>query len=164
MKIAFTMTEGKGDLDQVLYRFAQDQENNGTLVCGVVQVNTDREDCEKCDMDVRVMPKGPTIRISQNLGKDSRGCRLDVDGLEQAVVAVEELLTEDTELLVINKFGKHEANGRGFRNAIGQAIALGVPVVCGVNVLNREAFEDFCGGEARFIEADPGALSQWFAD
>lgn len=163
MKIAFTMTEGKGDLDQVLQRFAQAQEAVGTKVCGVVQVNTDREDCAMCDMDVRVMPSGSTIRISQNLGKQSRGCRLDVDGLEKAVVEVEAQLSADAELLVINKFGKHEANGRGFRNVIGQALEMGVPVVCGVNALNRAAFEEFCGGEAQFIDAAPDALSAWFA-
>lgn len=161
MKIAFTMTEGKGDLDQVLHAFATAQEAKGTKVCGVVQVNTDREDCAMCDMDVMVMPQGPTIRISQNLGKDSRGCRLDVDALEKAVVEVEAQISEDADLLVINKFGKHEAGGRGFRNVIGQAIELGVPVVCGVNGMNRQAFEEFCGGEAQFIEADPQALEAW---
>ena len=163
MKIAFTMTEGKGDLDQVLFQFATTQEAAGRKVCGVVQVNTDRADCVKCDMDVRVMPEGPTIRISQDLGKESRGCRLDVDALETAVVAVEKQISQDAELLVINKFGKHEAGGRGFRNAIGQALELGVPVVCGVNALNRQAFEDFCGGAAVFVAPDPKALSDWFA-
>ena len=162
MKIAFTMTEGKGDLDQVLYRFATGLKANGAHICGVVQVNSDREDCAKCDMDVHVMPTGPTIRISQDLGKESRGCRLDVDALEQAVVVVEDQISENADLLVINKFGKHEANGRGFRNVIGRAIELGVPVVCGVNGMNRQSFEDFCGGAAEFIEASPDALTDWF--
>ena len=81
MKIAYTMTEGKGDLDQVLYRFAKAEMARGTRVVGVVQVNTDREDCPNCDMDVEVLPDGPNIRISQDLGPEARGCRLDADAL-----------------------------------------------------------------------------------
>lgn len=163
MKIAYTMTEGKGDLDQVLYRFAKDEMARGTHVVGVVQVNTDREDCPLCDMDVEVLPDGPTIRISQDLGPEAKGCRLDPDALELAVVEVGNRLKSGIGLLVLNKFGKHEANGRGFRDTIGQAMALDVPVVCGVNALNREAFEAFSEGTAKYVEPTPDALAQWFS-
>lgn len=163
MKIAYTMTEGKGDLDQVLYRFAKAELARGTNVVGVVQVNTDRDDCPLCDMDVDVLPDGPTIRISQNLGRDARGCRLDPEALELAVIEVGKRLNSEAALLVLNKFGKHEASGRGFRDTIGQAMALGVPVVCGVNALNREAFEAFSEGTATYVEPTPEALADWFS-
>ena len=164
MKIAYTMTEGKGDLDQVLFRFAKAEMAKGLDVVGVVQVNTDREDCPKCDMDVEVLPDGPTIRISQDLGPSSQGCRLDADALEQALAEVGNRLGPKSALLVINKFGKHEASGRGFRDTIGQAITLGVPVICGVNGLNKDAFEAFAEGSAQFIEPDPSAIAQWFSE
>ncbi|MFY0595307.1 MAG: DUF2478 domain-containing protein [Cognatishimia sp.] len=163
MKIAYTMTEGKGDLDQVLYRFAKAEMARGTHVVGVVQVNTDRDDCPLCDMDVEVLPDGPTIRISQDLGREAKGCRLDPDALETSVTEVGNRLNSDVALLVLNKFGKHEANGRGFRDTIGQAMALDVPVLCGVNALNREAFEEFSGGTAKFVAPTPEALADWFS-
>lgn len=162
MKIAFTMTEGKGDLDQVLYGFAQELLSKKVDVCGVVQVNTDRDDCPLCDMDVQVLPDGPTIRISQNLGREAKGCRLDPEALEQSVAEVGKRLSPDAAVLVLNKFGKHEAGGRGFRDTIGQAIAMDVPVICGVNALNREAFESFCEGMAEFVAPSPDALMEWF--
>lgn len=162
MKIAYTMTEGKGDLDQVLYRFAKAEMARGTNVVGVVQVNTDREDCPLCDMDVEVLPDGPTIRISQDLGREAKGCRLDPEALETSVTEVGKRLNAKVALLVLNKFGKHEANGRGFRDTIGQAMALDVPVLCGVNALNREAFEEFSGGTAKFVEPTQEALADWF--
>ncbi|GAA6209327.1 DUF2478 domain-containing protein [Cognatishimia sp. WU-CL00825] len=163
MKLAYTMTEGKGDLDAVLYHFAQAQIKRGLRVGGVVQVNTDRDDCPLCDMDVQVLPDGPTYRISQNLGKEARGCRLDPEALEQSVAEVGARLNADLDLLVLNKFGKHEAGGRGFRDTIGQALALGVPVVCGVNSLNRAALEDFCDGMAEYVAPSSGALEKWLA-
>jgi nucleoside-triphosphatase THEP1 len=162
MKIAYTMTEGKGDLDLVLYRFAKAEMARGTKVVGVVQINSDREDCALCDMDVEVLPDGPTIRISQDLGREAKGCRLDPEALETAVSVVGAKLTSEADLLVLNKFGKHEASGRGFRDTIGQAMALGVPVLCGVNALNREAFETFSGGTAEYVAPTPEALSEWF--
>lgn len=163
MKIAYTMTEGKGDLDEVLYRFAKAELARGTNVVGVVQVNTDRDDCPLCDMDVEVLPDGPKIRISQNLGREAKGCRLDPEALEIAVTEVGNRLTSDVSLLVLNKFGKHEASGRGFRDTIGQAMALDVPVVCGVNALNREAFEAFSQGTAEYVEPTTEALAKWFS-
>ena len=164
MKIAYTMTEGKGDLDLVLHRFAQNCLDQGIKVCGVVQVNSDRADCHRCDMDVLVLPDGPTIRISQNLGKNAEGCRLDPDALETAVAEVAKRLDADADLLVINKFGKHEAGGRGFRDVIGQAIALDVPVLSGVNKLNRDAFDTFTDGIAEFVTPDVDDLAKWLRD
>ncbi|MDC0737875.1 DUF2478 domain-containing protein [Cognatishimia sp. SS12] len=164
MKIAYTMTEGKGDLDQILYTFAMAEIAKGAKLAGVVQVNSDREDCALCDMDVQVLPDGPTIRISQFLGRDAKGCRLDPAALEQAVREVETRLSGDTALLVLNKFGKHEAGGRGFRPMIAQAMTLDIPVVCGVNALNLEAFQEFCGGTAELVPPTAEALSAWTAN
>lgn len=161
MKIAYTMTQGKGDLDQVLYQFAKSEQARGTQVVGVVQVNTDREDCPLCDMDVEVLPDGPTIRISQDLGAEAKGCRLDPDALETAVTEVGNRLNDQVAVLVLNKFGKHEANGRGFRDTIAQALSFGVPVVCGVNALNKDAFESFCEGMAEYVAPESDALSAW---
>lgn len=163
MKIAYTMTPGKGDLDQVLYKFAQDEMARGTHVVGVVQVNTDRADCPKCDMDVDVLPDGPTIRISQDLGAESSGCRLDPAALEQAVLEVGKRLDDKTALLILNKFGKHEASGRGFRDTIAQAMEMEIPVLCGLNGMNQIAFEDFTDGHAEQVDATPEALAGWFS-
>jgi len=163
MKIAYTMIEGKGDLDKVLYRFAQAEKARGTRVVGVVQVNTDRTDCPKCDMDVDVLPDGPTIRISQDLGPEASGCRLDPDALERAVQEVGQRLDNETALLVLNKFGKHEAGGRGFRDTIAQAMAMDVPVLCGVNALNLDAFMTFTEGTAKQVAPTPEDLADWFS-
>jgi hypothetical protein len=82
-------------------------------------------------MDVRVLPNGPILRISQNLGSVSKGCRLDPAALEAAVGLVEARLDPNVDLLIINKFGKHEADGRGFRTVIAAALDLEIPVLVG---------------------------------
>ena len=114
-------------------------------------------------MDVRVLPEGPVIRISQSLGAGSRGCRLDPGALETAIGLCEARL-EGADLLIVNKFGKQEASGRGFRGLIGEALARDIPVLVGLNRMNHDAFHEFTGNEAVELAPEPDALRGWLAD
>ena len=69
MKIAYTMAAGRGDTDLLLSSVARRLSDTGLRVCGTVQINSEREMDDPCDMDVKVLPDGPVIRISQALGK-----------------------------------------------------------------------------------------------
>ncbi|SMH50480.1 DUF2478 domain-containing protein [Maritimibacter sp. HL-12] len=154
-------TTATGDTDQVLFSLAQDLMGRGLKVCGTVQINTEREKTDPCDMDLRVLPGGPDIRISQDLGGGAQGCRLDVGALEAAVGHVSAALEAGADVLIINKFGKHEAEGRGFRSVIAEALARDVPVLVGLNGLNRDAFEAFTEGCGDHLPADVAVLSEW---
>jgi nucleoside-triphosphatase THEP1 len=160
MKIAFLMSDGSFDPNRALAELAQSLLDQGWRVVGTTQTNIPRQDTHKCDMDVRILPDGAVIRISQNLGPNSRGCQLDPDALEQAVSKTNTRLA-DADILIINKFGKHEATGRGFRQTIADAMEAGLPVVVGTNGLNLDAFISFTGGTAEPLsESDLGAWTQ----
>lgn len=160
MNLACTMAPGRGDTDLVLSGLIENLAARGIKCCGTVQVNTERAD-GPCDMDVKVLPDGPVIRISQDLGSASRGCRLDPASLEAAVGLVANSLQTGADFLVINKFGKHEAEGRGFRSVIAEALEKGIPVLVGLNSLNKPAFEEFAGGIAVELPPDRSALAAW---
>ncbi|MDX1742873.1 MAG: DUF2478 domain-containing protein [Ruegeria sp.] len=162
MYLAYVTTTDRGATDRLLSEVAQHLLANGARLAGVVQTNTECTDSSKCDMDVRVLPDGETIRISQSLGEHSRGCRLDPAALEQAVGLVASSLEDSPQLLIINKFGKHEADGRGFRPVIAEALAKDIPVLVGVNGLNSDKFQDFAGGAAEKITAELEAIAAWF--
>lgn len=164
MKIAYTLASGRGETNIIVADLVRELQTRGVKLCGTVQIDIDRNMNEKCDMDVTVLPGGPTIRISQSLGQASRGCRLDPEALEQAVALTEKALDDGADLLIVNKFGKHEADGRGFRNTIARALELGVPVLVGANKLNVDALVEFCGGIAEPIPAEPDRLLQWALD
>lgn len=161
MKLAYTMAPGRGDTDLVLAGLADALAQRGVRCAGTVQINTERPDAGPCDMDVMVLPDGPVLRISQHLGKNARGCRLDPAALECAVGQVAARLDAGTDLLIVNKFGKHEAEGRGFRDVIAEALALDIPVLVGLNELNRPAFEAFSEGWARQVPPTHEALMEW---
>ena len=161
MKLAYTTAQGRGDTDLVLERLAADLAARDLRCCGTVQINSARVDASPCDMDVRVLPGGPVLRISQDLGSQARGCRLDPAALETAVGLVKVSLESVADLLIVNKFGKHEAEGRGFRDVIAEAVAMEIPVLVGLNALNRPAFETFAEGLAIQLPPELAALMAW---
>jgi hypothetical protein len=119
-----------------------------------VQVNTERVGSRHCDMGLMVLTDGPSFRISQNRGNWARGCRLDAGSLETAVEHVARFVDCGADLMIVNKFGKHEAEGRGFRSVIAAALEHGMPVLVGLNALNREAFNKFSWSLAEELRAD----------
>ena len=161
MRIASVMSSERGKADRVLAEVAAALMAEGVRVAGVVQTNIDRPGRSHCDMDVMVLPAGPVIRINQELGESARGCRLDPGALETAVAKVEAGFSGDTDILIINKFGKHEGEGRGFRMLIAEALSLGIPVLTGVNHLNRDGFLTFTEGLAEPFGADAAAILSW---
>ncbi len=163
MRIAYTIAPGRGDTDLLLAEMAGTLESRGLRTAGTVQINTACDDGDgPCDMDVKVLPDGPVIRISQSLGKGARGCRLDAGALETAIARSEAELTR-ADVLIVNKFGKQEASGRGFRGLIGDALERDIPVLVGLNTLNKPAFLEFTDGEAVELLPEAEALHTWLA-
>jgi len=120
----------------------------GLRLAGAVQTNFNRgEDCA-CDMELTVLgADAPPIRISQSLGAGSQGCRLDADALERAAALAASRL-EGADLALVNKFGKQEAAGRGFRDFIAAALAEEIPVLIAVAPELVPAFIEFAGDYA----------------
>ncbi len=160
MRLGYITSPDRGETDLRLSRLADALMARGMAVAGAVQTNSDCPDTGGCDMDLRVVPDGPVIRISQRLGEGSKGCRLDPGALEMAVAEVGRRMT-GARVLILNKFGKHEAEGRGFRDLIGEALSEGIPVLVGVNTKNIGAFEAFAGDVAERVDGPERALMDW---
>jgi hypothetical protein len=108
-----------------------------------------------------VLPDGPRLRISQDLGAAARGCRLDPGALETSVALSARRLAEGADVLIVNKFGKHEAEGRGFRDLIAEAVGRGLPVLVGLNGRNLPAFQAFAADLAVELPPRVEALLDW---
>lgn len=161
--LGYVISEGRGTVDPLMAEVAEALQARGWPVAGVVQINTDTGPDTKCDMDLRVLTGAEAVRISQRLGRHARGCRLDPQGLERAVGLVEQALLRGPRLLLINKFGKAELEGRGFRPTIGHALAEGVPVLTAVNRANLHGFHAFTGGIGTALPPQAKAVLDWCA-
>lgn len=163
MKIAYTMANRRGGTDLLLHEVSEMAAARGIETCGLVQINSDCEGGGRCDMDVRILPDGKVIRISQSLGPGASGCRLDSQALEEAAGLVAAELEHGAALMIINKFGKSEAEGHGLRGVIAEALARDVPVLVGLGAQNEPAFEEFSGGLAEKLPPETGAILGWIS-
>ncbi len=107
------MVRGSGGTDLVLCARARRLVARGLRFCGTVQINTERPGAGPCDMDVKVLPEGAVLRILQVRGRDAHGCRIDPLAHETAVGIVPIRLAARADVLIVNTFGPHEAEGRG---------------------------------------------------
>ncbi|CAM3423898.1 DUF2478 domain-containing protein [Paracoccus nototheniae] len=160
----FTTDEGAapGMADRLIEDLAMDLRAQGLAVAGAIQRNLDLgPDCA-CDMEIVVLgDPGAPLRISQSLGPGAQGCRLDTAALEEAVARTAPHL-DGAGLIVIPKFGRQEAMGRGFRDLIGRAAADGQPVLLYVPRQQQQAFQDFAGDLA--LRLPPEGLRDWCLD
>lgn len=72
------------------------------------------------------------------------------------------LKADGADLVILNKFGLSEAEGRGFRALIVEALGIGLPVLIGLSPTHRVAFECFSGGLATSLPPYEGAILEWY--
>jgi hypothetical protein len=68
VNIAYVTLSGRGQIDDCLAEAVADLEARGFRLAGTVRVLPADPHAHACDMDVRVLPDGPSRRISQPLG------------------------------------------------------------------------------------------------
>ncbi len=145
----------------LLSRLAESLCQRGLRVAGVIEHLEDNPD-GPCDVRLEVLGArigaGNAIALSASRGRGARGCRLDTDALMRAVSLTQAALEAGADILIINKFGKMEAEGSGFRPVLADAVMRGIPVVIGVPARNLDAFRVFAGEMA--VEVMIGAAHQ----
>ena len=160
MRLAYVTLQGRGRTDALIAAVVDQLQVDGLRLAGTVQSNIERPDRRKCDMDLMILPNGPVVRISEDRGDLARGCTLDSGALEQSVAEVQQRLS-GSDILVVNKFGKREAEGKGLIPVIADAVDLEIPVLVGVNGLNLAAFLAFAGDEAVALPTDISSVVEW---
>ena len=159
--LGYVTGTGRGEVDSLLRDVADRLQAEGWPLAGAVQYNVETGPESKCHMDLQVLSGTERVRISQDLGALPRGCRLDPQGLERVVGLVSAGLQRGAALLLVNKFGKQELEGRGFRPVIGEALSSGVPVLVAINHGNLDAFLGFAGDLGEALTQDADAIADW---
>ncbi|NLH79632.1 MAG: DUF2478 domain-containing protein [Phyllobacteriaceae bacterium] len=159
---AFVYATGEG---AVVSRFADAAVAAGLVVAGMIQHDERRPERRRCDMTLVDLASGRRIALSEDRGKDTRGCRMDHSALEEAAgLALAALDAERLpDLLVLSKFGKREIEGHGFRQVVEKAVELGVPLLVGVTADHVEGFRAF-GGGFETITDDPATVEALIDD
>ena len=160
--LGYIVAGAGGVADRCLADLARRLDAAGLPFAGAIQRNTARADRQPDDMDLRIIGSDRVVRISQSLGPGSAGCRLNAASLEEAAGLVAAALdTGAPRVLLLNRFGRQEAEGRGFRPLIGRALGEGVAVLTAVGAEYAEAFHAFAGDMGECLPADAARLFDW---
>jgi len=152
----------KGDrVDRLLGLAADTLRAAGLRVAGVVQRARPGQAACCSDFYLEELASGTTFEISQRLGREARGCRLDYGGLAAAHAAVEQSLNNGADALILNRFGYSEAQGHGLRPLIDLAVSREIPLLISVNDTYRAEWQAFCGDFARDLTADRDSVATW---
>jgi hypothetical protein len=162
MALASIIASGHGATERLLASVVARLKVDGVRVVGALRAASVATGTSHCDSDLWLLPDGPVVRITQNLGPGSSACRMDAGALEDAVgLVTTQLAAEAADLFILNKFGLSEAEGRGFRALIAEALGRGLPVLIGVSETHRAAFERFSEGMATHLVTDEDVVFEW---
>ncbi|MDK3073630.1 DUF2478 domain-containing protein [Sedimentitalea sp. JM2-8] len=162
MRLATVSAEERGETDRLLEAVVAQLRKDGFKVLGALKATGQDGANIHCNSDLWLLPDGPVVRIMQDLGTGSSACRMDAAALEDGVgLSAARLAAEGADLIVLNKFGLSEAEGRGFRTLIAEALGRGVPVLTGLTDTHRCAFERFADGMETALPPEEAAILNW---
>ena len=135
VRLAAVVYQAGFQIDDFLTRAASLLRADHVRLGGILQENA-RAAAGACPaMTLIDLTSQRRFRISQDLGSQAQGCRLDARGLTEVGALLDQTLDQlnnNVELLVPNRFGKAEAEGGGLRSAFARAIEAGIPIVTAV--------------------------------
>ncbi|OCK53606.1 DUF2478 domain-containing protein [Bradyrhizobium sp. LMTR 3] len=139
----------------------EDCRRRGLRLAGVLQHPVCSDAAGHCDVVLEELTTGLRTDLFEDRGPGASGCRLDEAALAEVNGRVARSLDAAPDLLILNKFGKVEAEGRGLLDLVGMAIDRGIPVVIGVPIRNLEPWRRFAGGMSVELSRDPSEIGGW---
>ncbi len=111
---------------------------------------------------LRSIASGVAFPMFQDLGPGSTACHLAGGGVLVAAEAVRRDIAAGCDLVVLNKFGKLEADGRGLRDAFAAAIEAGCPILTSVSPAFAAAWQEFASPLFVVLPADAARIRDWW--
>ncbi|KWV59040.1 hypothetical protein AS156_33225 [Bradyrhizobium macuxiense] len=161
--LAAVVYDDHDDPDAVLRDFADGLNTRGFRAVGMVQTGQ----CADSSLSAVLVHNGETLLLAlpaspnpTSLGATS--CKLDLARLQDAGTRVASALEAGADILIVNRFGKRERDGKGLGYLIERALASDIPVIIAVS---RQSFADwikFAGGMSVKLACEPQALDAWW--
>jgi nucleoside-triphosphatase THEP1 len=148
------------DPDAALRDFATELSAQGFRVVGMVQAGQ----CADSSLSVVLLHSGETLLLAQDFDPAASGCRLDVGRLQNAGARIADVLQAGADLLIVNRFGKRERDGRGLGYLIERALEADIPVVIAVSNHRFSDWIKFAGGMSVKLACDRQALEAWWCN
>ncbi|MFZ9036906.1 MAG: DUF2478 domain-containing protein [Gammaproteobacteria bacterium] len=146
---------------KALQRFVERLKARDVSVGGLLQeVVVDSEGVVTgfCAVDVST---GRRFPITRPVTRDDE-CGLDVSALVETTGIVRNAIAERPDLIVVEKFGDQEQNGKGLSDEILQTIATGIPLLVAVPEAALPIWQERTGELGSVLDCSEEALEQWW--
>lgn len=150
--------------DQTLQPFIQYLQEQGQVVLGVVQAPEEVSFAYRTQMGIINLSNGEFTSIAQDLGEHNTSCCLDSEAVSNASIILKQARALNPDLIVVNRFGKLEAEGEGFADEMLEIMSTGMPMLTVVASRFLEPWRAFSGGLATEIAPDLDQMKNWYAN
>jgi hypothetical protein len=158
--LAALVYEQHQDPDQILREFASDLRARGYRAVGLVQTGHHCVDAPK--LSAVLVHIGEELQLFQDLGACAAGCRLDVGQLLEAGAQVASAIEEGADLVIVNRFGRQEREGKGLSYLVERALSADIPVVIAVPSHRFADWIKFADGMSVKLRCDRASLHAWW--
>lgn len=160
--LAAIVFEKSEEINPLMAAFAAALTDRGRRLAGFIQVSANTPGCACAETHVLDLESGARIPILQNLGIEAKACRANSAALAGVAAGLRAALERRPDLLIVNRFGRLESEGKGMREDIGAAALSGIPVLVGVATRYLEAWRAFTLGLDEELACSQIALDDWW--
>src|SRR6202007_3081597 len=101
--------------------------------------------------------------LFQNRGACATGCRLDVGHLLDAGSQIASAIDQGADLVIVNRFGRQECEGKGPYYLVERALSADIPVVIAVPSHRFADWIRFADGMSVKLRCHREALQAWWS-
>lgn len=148
-------------VDLLMEHVARALNRQGYHVAGFIQYAEEIEGRCCGAVDVEDIQTGERFQIMQALGAHAKGCRLDPAAIAQVSVRAITALEKRPDILILNRFGKGESEGKGMRSAFEEAALAGIPILTSVKETYLPSWQEFAGDLSVSLEQDEDKILAW---
>lgn len=165
-QIAGVVYERGAPIRDVMKAFVDELRAKGINVHGILQETPKELDPKNagCGVDAIDIKTGDHVALVRptQYELDNSVCSLDLSRLAEASMILRRALDDHADIVVVEKFGKHEKDGGGLSDDLLAVMAEGIPTVVSVPKVEQEAWQTFCGDLSQDLNCDLDQVLSWW--
>jgi hypothetical protein len=158
--LAALVYEHDEDPDRILRDFASDLNRRCYRAVGLVQLGHDRPDTRQ--LSALLVHTGEKLSLFHDLRNWATGCRMDVNQLLQAAGQIADEIDQGADVVIVNRFGQQEREGKGLAYLIERALSVDIPVVIAVSSHRFADWIKFVDGMSVKLHCNRDSLDAWW--
>jgi nucleoside-triphosphatase THEP1 len=151
---------GIGDRTALL-KFVEKQKSLNTRVGGILQEALFNSTGEIAGLNAIDVSTNRRIPITRPVNNDDE-CGLDVSALAETTGIISKAISDAVDLMVVEKFGEQEQNGKGLIDEILRTIVEGIPLLISIPEAALPIWQERSGELGSVLPFSEEAFQQWW--